>query len=199
MEAVFITAVIDAHKERDVACFDIPGAFLHTDLDKDITMILKGRLAELMVKVASNLYRKYISVDAKGSAILYVKMQKAIYGLLRSALLFYKKLVSNLKCTGFKLNPYDPCVANKTVNGTQMTVCWHVDDLKVSHVHPKEVTKFGKWLSKTYGVSIATHRGKVHDYLEMIFDFSKKGKVMINMIEYLKNIINNFPKEIIAT
>jgi hypothetical protein len=48
-------------------------------------------------------------------------------------------------------------------------------------------------------VSIATHRGKVHDYLGIIFDFSKKGKVMINMIEYLKNIINNFPEEIIAT
>jgi hypothetical protein len=57
-EAVFIAAVIDAHEERDVACFDIPGAFLHTDSDKDITMILKGRLAELMVKVAPNLYRK---------------------------------------------------------------------------------------------------------------------------------------------
>ncbi len=83
-EAVFITAVIDAHEERDVACFDIQGVFLHADLDKDITMILKGRSAELMVKVAPNLYRKYISVDAKGSAILYVKMQKTIYGLLRS-------------------------------------------------------------------------------------------------------------------
>ncbi len=107
-EAVFITAVIDTHKEHDVTCFDIPGAFLHADSDKDITMILKGRLAELMVKVAPNLYRKYISVDAKGSAILYVKMQKAIYGLLRSALLFYKKLVSGLESTGFKANPYDP-------------------------------------------------------------------------------------------
>jgi hypothetical protein len=198
-EAVFITAVIDAHEERDVTCFDIPGAFLHADLDKDITMILKGRLAKLMVIVVPNLYRKFISVDAKGSAILYVKMQKAIYGLLRSALLFYKKIVSNLESIGFKLNPYNPCVANKTVNGTQMTVCWHVEDLKVSHVDPKEVTKFGKWLSKTYRVFVATHRGKVHDYLGMIFDFSKKGEVMINMIEYLKNIINDFPEEIIAT
>jgi hypothetical protein len=198
-EAVFITAVIDAHEERDVACFDIPGAFLHADSDKDITMILKGRLAELMVKVAPILYRKDISVDAKGLAILYVKMQKAIYRLLRSALLFYKKLVSNLESTGFKVNPYNPCIANKTVNGIQMTVCWHVDDLKVSHVDPKEVTKFGEWLSKTYGVSIATHRGKVYDHLGMIIDFSEKGKVMINMIKYIKGIINNFPKEIIAT
>jgi len=104
-EAVFITAVIEAHEGRDVACFDIPGAFLHADSDEDITMILKGRLAELMVQVAPNLYRKYISVDRKGTAVLYVKMQKAIYGLLRSALLFYRKLVIDLEGNGFVLNP----------------------------------------------------------------------------------------------
>jgi len=55
-ESVFITAVIDAHEGWDVGCFDIPGAFLHADMDEDITMVLKGRLAELMVQVAPNLY-----------------------------------------------------------------------------------------------------------------------------------------------
>jgi hypothetical protein len=49
MEAVFITALVDAYKKRNIACFNILGAFLHADSDKDITMILKGRLAELMV------------------------------------------------------------------------------------------------------------------------------------------------------
>ncbi len=87
IESVFITVVNDVHEGQDVACFDILGAFLHADLDEDIIMILKGRLAKLMVQVAPNLYRKYISVDRKGKANLYVKMQKAIYGLLRSALL----------------------------------------------------------------------------------------------------------------
>jgi hypothetical protein len=198
-ESVFITTVISAHEGRDVACFDIPGAFLHANLDEDITMVLKGRLTELMVQVAPNLYRKYISVDRKGTTILYVKMQKAIYRLLRSALFFYRKLVEDLERNGFKLNPYDPCVANKTVNGKQMTVCWHVDDLKVPHIDPNEITKFGDWLSKTYGVIVAAHRGKVHDYLGMIFDFSKEGKVVVNMVEYIKNIIANFPVEIIAT
>ncbi len=48
-EAVFITAVVNAYKKPNVACFDIPVVFLHADSDKDITMILKGRLAELMV------------------------------------------------------------------------------------------------------------------------------------------------------
>jgi hypothetical protein len=112
MEAVFIIAVVNAYKECNVACFDIPGTFLHADSDKDITVILKGRLAELMVQVAPNLYRKYISVDRMGTATLYDKMQKAIYGLFRSALLFYKKLVADLESIRFKLNPYDPCVAN---------------------------------------------------------------------------------------
>ena len=46
-ESVFITSVIDAHEGRDVACFDIPGAFLHADSDEDITMILKGWLGEI--------------------------------------------------------------------------------------------------------------------------------------------------------
>ncbi len=52
-----------------------------------------------------------------------------------------------------------------------MTVCWLVDDLKVSHVNADEISKFGKWLSNTYGVSFATHRGKVHNYLGMMFNF----------------------------
>ena len=65
--------------------------------------------------------------------MLYVKLTKALYGLLKSALLFYKKLRRELEEMGFEVNSYDPCVANKIVNGTQMIVCWHVDDLKISH------------------------------------------------------------------
>ncbi len=189
-ESVLITAVIDAHKGCNETCFDIPGAFLHADVDKDITMVLKGRLAELMVQVAPNLYRKYITVDRKGTAILYIKMQKALYRLLRSALLFYN---------GFVLNPYGSCVANKVVDGKQMMVCWHVDDLKVSHCDPAQVTIFGEWLSEKYGVAVATHHGKVHDYLGMIFYFSPKGKIMVTMMEYIKNIIKDFPEEIVGT
>jgi hypothetical protein len=106
-ESVFITAVIHAHVGCDLACFDIAGTFLHADVHEDIIMVLKGRLEELMVQVAPNLYRKYITVDRKGSAILYVKMQKTLYGLLRSTLLFYNKLVVDLESDGFVLNPCD--------------------------------------------------------------------------------------------
>jgi hypothetical protein len=198
-ELVFITAVIDVHEGRDIACFDIPGVFLCADVNEEVTMVLKGRLAELMVQVAPNLYRKYITVDRKGMAILYVKMQKALYGLLRSALLFYNKLVADLESNGFVLNPYDLCVANKVVDRKQMTVCWHVEDLNVSHCNPAQVTIFGEWLSKKYGVAKATHRGKVHNYPGTIFDFLAKGKVKVTMMEYIKNIIKDIPEEITGT
>ena len=41
--------------------------------------------------------------------------------------------------------------------------------------------------------------GEVHYYLGMIMDFSQEGKVMVNMIEYIKSIIAGFPEEIVAT
>jgi hypothetical protein len=46
---------------------------------------------------------------------------------------------------------------------------------------------------------VATHQGKVHDYLGMIFDFLAKGKVMVTMVKYIKNIIRDFPEEITGT
>ncbi len=49
-------------------------------------------------------------------------------------------LWGELEEMGFEVNPYDPCVINKMVNGIQMTVMWYVDDLKVSHKDPIEVT-----------------------------------------------------------
>ena len=76
------------------------------------------------------------NTNSKGEPLLYVKLSKALYGLLQSALLYYKQLVKELKVYGFVINPYDPCVANMLVNGSQMMVTWHVDDIKVSHKNP---------------------------------------------------------------
>ena len=57
-----------------------------------------------------------------------------LYRVMISSLLFWRDLVRKLKYWGFQTNPYDPCVMNKVVNGKYWTVCWHMDDLKISHV-----------------------------------------------------------------
>jgi hypothetical protein len=96
LEFVLITDTIDGFERRDVAIVDVQVAFLTADMDEEVIMCLRGRMAELMVKTAPNIYRKFISIDKKGNSILYVKLQKALYGFLRSALLFYLKLVKDL-------------------------------------------------------------------------------------------------------
>ena len=68
--------------------------------------------------------------------ILYMKIQKVLYGMLKSAKLFNQKLWDDLESNRFPINPYDPCVANKMIDGEQMTIIWYVDDLKVSHKIP---------------------------------------------------------------
>ena len=39
-DSVMITSAIEAHEGRNVVTLDLPGAFLHTDLDEDIVMLL---------------------------------------------------------------------------------------------------------------------------------------------------------------
>ena len=106
----------------------------------------------------------------------------------------YKKIRGAIENMGFEVNPYDPYVANKTVNRTQMTVTWHVDDLKIPHKNKKEVSTFIIQLSRSYGDKISVNRVKVHDYLGMDLDFSTPRRVRVSMIKYLSKIINTFPK-----
>ena len=49
-------------------------------------------------------------------------VKRVIYRCLKIALLFYKKLVEDLRNHGFKINLYDPFVANKMVNDKQLMV-----------------------------------------------------------------------------
>ena len=103
-----IKASIDAHERRNVAVFDIPGVYLYTETDENIITVLKGVLVKLMVKVDPSLYHKYVTVNCKGKSLLYARINKSLYGILSSALLFYKKPVRDLEVFGLKLNPYDP-------------------------------------------------------------------------------------------
>ena len=115
-------------------------------------MILRGELCELMCRVDPKLYTKYVTVDKKGKKMLYVELHKAVYGLLRSAILFYRKLRKQLEDYGFTVNLYDPCVANMmTESGHQITVLWHVDDLKISCVNDFEITRLWSYLNNLYG------------------------------------------------
>ena len=136
-------------------------------------------MAELMSKIDEKLYGKYLMTTKKGTKVLYAKANKAIYGTLRAALLFWQKLKGKLVEWGFEENPYDPCTMNKRMDGSQATIVWHVDDLKISHRLESTVKGIIKDLESEFGnvAPLTTTYGKVHDYLGMTIDYSKSGKV----------------------
>ena len=97
-----LTCMIDAYEGRDVATVDIPGAFLQTKMpkgEKDVHVILDGRMAELLAKIAPETYQEYVH-QRRGQAYIYCKVNVVIYGTLKAALLFWKKLSKSLKDHG---------------------------------------------------------------------------------------------------
>ena len=77
------------------------------------------------------------------------------------------------------VNGYDPFVASKMVNGTQMTVVWDMDDLKVSQKDQIAIDDFTGFLKSKdekpdKGLLLTYNKDNVHDYLDIDLDYSEK-------------------------
>jgi hypothetical protein len=196
LESLMITATIDAYEGRDVATVDIPGAFLQTEQDDDeiIHVKLRAEMATLLAEINPQKYKPYLRTEG-GKPVVYMKLKKCLYGTLRASLQFWKDLSGVLQEWGFELNEYDKCVANKTIHGKQCTILWHVDDLKISHVEPDVVTMIINQLSDRFGKvsALTATRGKKHDYLGMVLDYSVPGKVSIDMSAYTRQVLADLP------
>ena len=97
------------------------------------------------------------------------------------------------------LNPYGSYVANKVVNGKQMAVCWHIDNCKVSHCNPIQVTIFREWLNRSMEWPWPPIKVRSTTKFGVIFYFTANRKVMATMMEYIKTIMKNFPEEVTGT
>jgi hypothetical protein len=186
-ESVLSVAAIAAAEGREVMTVDIAGAFLHADIT--VTGIpVYVRLDRVMTKFLLELdssYSKFVNAD--GTCV--VQLDKALYGTLEAAKLWYDNLTSKFLQAGFVKNPYDECVWNKTMlNGKQVTVTFHVDDLMVTCEDAKGVEAVERLL-KHYYKDITVHRGKVLDYLGMTFDFTSAGEVKVTMKKLVDEII----------
>jgi hypothetical protein len=145
-----------------------------------------GVVVDLITKIAPEVYTQYVSADRKGVKRLLVECMNAIYGTMIAGLLYYRKFAKSLEREKFIKNLYDPCVWNKVIKGKQCTICFHVDDCKISHVMLKVIDDMIAWLCQEYE-SIFTDgsgkmkvaRGKVHKYLGMTLDFATAKEVKI--------------------
>ena len=77
LEAILYTLLIDAFEERDVAIFDVPGAYLHAKMpkDKQILLKLRGTFVDIMCNINPE-YKQYVKFE-NGEKVLYVQVLQA--------------------------------------------------------------------------------------------------------------------------
>ena len=128
--------VIDAMEGRTVITVDIHGAFLQGNWPQDKHpgyIMFEGIMVDIICEIDPTYHDKIIwSKDCK-KTFLYGRLIKFVYGTLLGAIISYNKLSKHLTDHRFVQNEYDMCTFNKMVNGDQVKVQFHVDNLKVSH------------------------------------------------------------------
>ena len=194
LESLISTLVIDAFKKRDVATFDVPGAYLHAEMSKDkCILIVRNDFVDILCKACPK-YKPYVK-SVNGKKILYIRVLRAIYGCIESALLWYTLFSNILKDMGFVINPYDRCIANKVIDGGQCTIAWYVDDVKISHQDEKVVSDLINKIEALFGDAKAV-RGNKHLYLDMNITIEDDKHISIKMKDQIQETLDAFPDDI---
>ena len=74
------TLLIDAMEQRDVAVFDVPGAYLYTEIpeDKQILLRIRDEFLDITCEVNPD-YKPHVQSE-NGKKVIYVKVLREIYG-----------------------------------------------------------------------------------------------------------------------
>ena len=132
-----------------MATCDVPGAYLHCKMDELCYVLLEGVLVDLYLKV-NPAAEDMVSVGRNGKKRLFTKMNKVLYGHMRSGRLFWEHISAKLISLGFESNPDDLCIMNKMVGDDQFTIVLHVDDLKLSFVTEERIDEVLDELRREY-------------------------------------------------
>ena len=170
---------------------------MHANINELIHIKLDGELVDLLIWLDGT-YKEFVH-DENGKRVIYTKLKKALYGTMQVSLLFWCKFKGFLTDLGYEEHPYASCIVNKMINGKQCTVCWYVDDVKVSQVEESVVEDLISKMQEEYGkeARLAVSHGKVLEYLGMKIYYSNAGKVMFSMQEYVNNLLEECPDELL--
>ena len=170
-DSIMAEIVIAAKERRKVASWDV------------VIVKFEGDSVDIMCQV-NPAYEEFVEIE-RGKGFVFFQLLKALYGCLRSALLWYNLYVSILKGLGFELNPYDQCVANKIINGKQCTIAFYVDDNFASHEDDDVLTDLIKQIERHVGKMTGT-RGDEHIILGMKIKCNGDRTVSIGMKSHLE-------------
>jgi hypothetical protein len=180
------------YEDREHSVGDVPGAFLHGKFEDDekIHVTFTGRLIDILCDIDPS-YKSGITYR-NGKRVLYARLSKTLYGTVQAALRWYLVFKETLEGLGFKLNPYDLCVANANIEGSQCTIVVYVDDLFCTHKKRSVLKWIDKEISNRFG-DIKMKYGDVLTYLGIDFKFNRQDKYCaMKMKSHLQDAVDTF-------
>ena len=152
--------------------------------EKLVSIKIDPDVATLLVEVDSSML---LFVRKDGSII--AELNKALYGCIESAVLWYEELSQILISLGLTWNDTDPCVFNLSGN-KRLTVTVYVDDLMIMSNNVRTIDWLLTELTRKYE-QLKITRGTTHNYLGMVFDISQPPLILINQQGMIEDIISS--------
>ena len=137
---------------------DVTGAYLNADMDDFVLIRLSGDNVDMMCN-ANPTYEQFVT-NENGRKTLFLQLKMALYGCVKSALLWYCLFRDTLQDLGFTLNPYNPCVVNAQIKGSKCTIVWYVDGNKISHKDQAVVNDMIQCIEAKFGPMMKTQGDK---------------------------------------
>lgn len=182
---------IAALERRHMGSFDVPMAFVHADAPPDDIVIIEvdALTSEVIARHEPDL-QPFVGKNGK----MLFRVNKALYGLIQSAKLWYEKLRGVLNDMCFLQNPVDECVFNRVKDGVQTTMVIHVDDILATCVNRDHLVDLGEELKSHFG-EVTVCVGDNLSYLGMHIVRAPDGAISVDMDHFINELLEYAPPE----
>ena len=171
----------------EVATVDVKQAYLNAEMESEVFMWIPEPIASVLCDRDPS-FVPYMHTNKNGQHRVLVQLLKAQYGCVESARLWYEHIKKALVEQDFDINPLDPCIFQRKSGDIWTYITLYVDDLMIVSDETSMVDEVIEKLTAK-NTDLTVHRGKVHDYLGMRFNFSKEGEVFISMEAYITEVL----------
>ena len=183
VHSLFIALSIAANERRNISVIDIGGAYLNAKMTgEEVLMEMDPLIASITAQICPEMEH---FLDKRGRMV--VRLDRALYGCVQSAKLWFEELTSTLKKMGYTSTSVDPCVMTKTVNHTQCTLIIFVDDILAMCEHQSELDNVAAQLRKRYE-QVSVDNSNDFSYLGMHI-IVKDGKATVSMEGFVNDLM----------
>ena len=182
LQSVFLLLQLSCKLKMKLAAIDIKSAYLHANIrSRD----LFGRLAKLLLELRPD-WIQYLQRD--GSMLF--RIDKALYGLMEAARLWFLHLVALLTAHGFKHSQADKAVLLLRKGSKRLYVCLHVDDMLVAYNDVDMYNAFTHMLTSNLA-GITKQESQSLSFLGTSIEI-KGNTVSVSRPGYIANLISKY-------